>query len=262
MADKVFLPFEVFAEYYDEFMEKLVDYPSWVNYVVKIWQKEKVPVARVLDLACGTGIPTLILLKQGYEVTGLDISNSMLSVLRKKVSGEGLGKNLRIREGDMRDFQFAEKFDAVVSFYDSINYLTEETDLRRTFASVFSSLSAGGLFTFDINTIFCLEEVWDNHSLWRESENLLTHWQNEYDKEKQISTLHLRCWVKGSSGGLSFFEERHEERGYELEVFERYLREVGFSEVNFYHHLTFRKPSFDTTRVMVVAKKGGENDSL
>ncbi|MEO0098153.1 MAG: class I SAM-dependent methyltransferase [candidate division WOR-3 bacterium] len=59
-------PFEKFAFYYDSFMKELVDYERWVNYTIKIWQREGKAVRSVLDLACGTGIPSLLLAKKGF----------------------------------------------------------------------------------------------------------------------------------------------------------------------------------------------------
>ncbi|MEO0102419.1 MAG: methyltransferase domain-containing protein [candidate division WOR-3 bacterium] len=250
-------PFEQFAFYYDSFMTEVVNYKQWINYILEIWRREKKEVKTVLDLACGTGIPTFLLLEKGYAVTGLDSSPEMLSVLKKKLGKRNwVEGKLKIVLADMKNFRLVEKFDAVVSLYDSINYLLTEEDLKSCFHSVFFALKEGGIFTFDINTIFCLEEIWDNQSFWRESKELLTFWQNEYDKEKRISTLYLKCWVKGPNRTyLATFEETHQERGYELEKIRELLKAVGFSEVKFYHHLTFEKPYPETSRVMVVAIK-------
>lgn len=250
-------PFEKFAFYYDSFMAEMVNYKHWVDYTWEIWRRGKKEVKTVLDIACGTGIPTFLLLEKGYAVTGLDSSPEMLSVLKKKLGEKNLAeKKLKIVLADMKNFRLAEKFDAAVSFYDSINYLLTEEDLKSCFRSVFFALREGGIFTFDINTIFCLEEIWDNQSFWRESKELLTFWQNEYDKEKRISTLYLKCWVKGPNRTyLATFEERHQERGYALEKIEELLKAVGFFEVKFYRHLTFEKPYHETSRVMVVAIK-------
>ncbi len=250
-------PFEKFAYYYDGFMKDLVDYERWVGYTIEIWRREKIAPKRILDLACGTGIPTLLLLKMGYEVIGIDRSPEMLAVLERKAKREEHARRLKIIQTDIRNFQIQEKVCACVSYYDSINYLIDEEDLKSCFHSVFSVLKEGGIFTFDMNTIFSLENLWDNHSLWRESSELLTLWRNEYDKEKKISKLYLKCWVKGPGGKpLYEFEELHQERGYELKEVTRYLQEAGFSEVKFYHHLTFEPPYPETPRVMAIARRG------
>ena len=56
---------------------------------------------RVLDLACGTGEITKLLLALGHEVTALDFSEAMLAVARRKHAGR---QRLRFRLGDAYDY--------------------------------------------------------------------------------------------------------------------------------------------------------------
>ena len=48
------------------------------------------PPARVLDIGAGTGFLSIILARQGYEVTALDLSPGMLGQLRDKAARTGL----------------------------------------------------------------------------------------------------------------------------------------------------------------------------
>ncbi len=54
------------------------------------------PNDRVLDIGCGTGTLALRCLCRGAFVTGLDISEHMLSVARKKADQEGVGARLTL----------------------------------------------------------------------------------------------------------------------------------------------------------------------
>lgn len=237
-------------------MLNLVPYEEWVNYTIEIFKREGIKPNWILDLACGTGIPTELLLKKKYKVVGLDRSPEMLAVLKKKILPPDT--SWQIFEGDMKNFSLPYKVDAAISFYDSINYLLEETAIKSCFKSVFSVLRPKGIFAFDLNTIFSLKEIWDNHSFWRESKRLLTHWRNRYDTQKRISTLFLTAWVKDirplSPLRPPDFEEIHQERGYELEEIEDWLRQAGFFKIKFYRHLTFEPPGPETTRVMVIGR--------
>ncbi len=56
------------------------------------------PPARVLDVGAGTGFLSLLLAGQGYEVTALDLSASMLEALRAKAVAGGLA--IDVVEGD------------------------------------------------------------------------------------------------------------------------------------------------------------------
>lgn len=241
-------PFTEFAPFYDSFMLKCVDYEGWVKYLEKIFKQFKVKPKTILDLACGTGIPTLLLAKRGYRMVGVDRARTMLEVLKRKSQGYN---NIITIEADMRNFALPEPTDAAICLYDSINYLLTEEDLAQCFKCVRASVKRDGLFIFDMNTEYGLAVFWGNRETVRESANVHSIWQNRYDKKTKISTLHLTCQVKGEN---RTFLEVHQERGYELSLIQKILSNSGFPSVNFYHHGTFVQPTDFSVRVMVVAK--------
>jgi 2-polyprenyl-3-methyl-5-hydroxy-6-metoxy-1,4-benzoquinol methylase len=71
--------------------------------------------AKVLDLGCGTGYLFLRFLRRGFDVTGLDLSNEMIQVLRKSVS-ESEKSRAHLTVGDVEEFleRNQENFDLVV----------------------------------------------------------------------------------------------------------------------------------------------------
>ena len=67
---------------------------------------------RVLELACGTGEVTRLLLSLGHEVTALDFSEAMLAVARRKHAG---AKGLRFLLADAENpMEPDESYDAIV----------------------------------------------------------------------------------------------------------------------------------------------------
>ena len=145
MTTKV-APFTDFAAHYDDFMFKCVDYESWVKYVGKIFKTFKVKPKTILDLACGTGIPTLLFAKKGYRMIGIDSSQTMLDVLQKKINGY----DITTYRADIRGFTIPAEVDAVICLYDSINYLLTGDDLKRCFGCVRCTLRKNGLFIFGL----------------------------------------------------------------------------------------------------------------
>lgn len=240
--------FQGFAKYYDMFMLRLVNYSAWVDYIIKIFNNYHYYPKSILDIACGTGIPSLIFAKKGYQVVGVDRSLEMLEVFRKKIIGTNY--NIQIVHADIRSFSVSEKLDAAVSLYDSINYLLTEDDLLACFRCVANSLKPNGIFAFDMNTIYCLENFWDNQETTRRIGEVYSIWRNSYDQANQISTLKLTVYT---DNGL-MFEETHQERGYSETVLKNLLEKAGFTEINIYAHQTFLPSTESTLRIMVVGR--------
>ncbi|MGQ9708170.1 MAG: class I SAM-dependent DNA methyltransferase [bacterium] len=245
-------PFSRFARFYDRFMQRYVDYPGWVNYVLRIFRRFQVAPRVVLDLACGTGIPAMLLAERGYRVVGIDRSRAMLEVLLEKRG------NLPIEVlcADIRNFTLSEPVDAAICLYDSINYLLTEEDLLRCFECVQRALGNKGIFVFDMNTVYGLEHHWGTRTIRRETPEVGSIWQSRYEPETRISRLHLVFWEKMPDRTLGErYQEVHEERAYSKEEVAAALKAVGFDDCHFYHHGGFLPVGPLTTRMMVVAKR-------
>jgi SAM-dependent methyltransferase len=134
--------YERFGEFYDAIMG---DRRAAAEQVVKFIRAAKPDAKNVLELGCGTG-SILKHLQDAYEVSGLDISEKMLSVARKKVSRSKLYRQ------DMVDFRIDVRFDVIICVFDSINHVRRFSDWKKVFAAVRRHLSPGGWFIFDINT--------------------------------------------------------------------------------------------------------------
>lgn len=78
--------YTVLAEYYDAIYRRRAErVGKEIDFVEELFRKEaKREVEKILDLACGTGIPTLELARHGYEVMGLDLHEEMLGSCEKK----------------------------------------------------------------------------------------------------------------------------------------------------------------------------------
>ncbi|MEO0108514.1 MAG: class I SAM-dependent methyltransferase, partial [candidate division WOR-3 bacterium] len=227
----VAVQFSRFAPYYDRFMSHYVDYPGWVRYVQRIFYRYRQTPRVILDLACGTGIPTLLLAQKGYRIIGIDRSPAMLDVLRPKIRDY----DVQLIEADIRDFHVPEPADAGVCLYDSMNYLLTCEDLMRCFRAARESLRHGSLFVFDMNTIYGLATYWGNRTVARNVDKIQTIWRTDYDPDSLISTLHLTFYVT-EGGRLVRYDEIHEERAYEMGEVAACLAAAGFREADFFAH--------------------------
>ena len=103
--------------------------------------------ARILELCCGTGRLTLPIAKDGYDISGVDYTSSMLNQAKIKASEAGL--EVRFIEADIRALDLREKYDFIFIPFNSIHYLYENEDLFKAFSIVKNHLKEGGLFLLD-----------------------------------------------------------------------------------------------------------------
>jgi SAM-dependent methyltransferase len=209
----------------------------------------------VLDLACGEGTFAVLMAQRGYHVTGVDLSPEMLRFASEKAKEAGV--EVRFIEQDMRDLKLDERFDLVTCWGDSLNYLLEYEDLRKTFANVAEVLNPDGLFIFDMNTIYGLAVGWQRHPYTVEADRpdmLIIH-RPSYDYERNIATLKITGFVREGERWRKMDEE-HKERGYTLAEIRGALCEAGLEELACWgnpREMTEPKP--DSGKVFFVARR-------
>jgi len=88
----------------------------------------------ILDLACGTGDFSLAIARKAHpqtRVTGVDLSEGMLAVMREKVRAAGLEARISAEKGDADALPFADgSFDRVTVAFGVRNFEHRETALR------------------------------------------------------------------------------------------------------------------------------------
>ena len=181
------------------------------------------PPAALLDLGCGTGLLAQLLQDRGFAVTGVDLSEEMLRLARAR----SLGQTPEYLVGDIRTFQRDGAFRAAFCFGDVLNHLLEESDLESLFASVFASLSDGGVFIADTTTLRAYQsELWDSEALEDERDGLRVSLQSSFDQETRLGWI--RVTAEGESGKVT---ERMNQRYHPEPQVEALLKEAGFETV-------------------------------
>lgn len=194
--------YSFFAKVYDVFMND-IPYVDWLDGIEAYMERRNIQCHRVLELGCGTGRFTALLAADGYEVTGLDLSEAMIKVAKKKP----FGKRISYVCSDMRNFNLGRKFDVVISVCDSMNYLLNNDDMYNTFLSVGKHLEKGGFFIFDLKTETFYEKLGNN--IYSDERNFgRYYWENEFDKETGDNFYYLSFFIK-SMGKYKLYEEEH-----------------------------------------------------
>jgi SAM-dependent methyltransferase len=103
--------------------------------------------ARILELCCGTGRLTLPIAQDGYDITGVDYTFSMLEQARVKALEAGV--EVEFIEADIRTLDLPETYDLIFIPFNSIHHLYKNDDLFKAFNVVKNHLKEGGLFLLD-----------------------------------------------------------------------------------------------------------------
>ncbi len=255
--------YDIIADVYDK-LNKDIDYGAWADFAEKAFDRylEKRPEI-VLDLACGTGSMTVELAKRGYDMIGVDGSEQMLAVATERAYmnfGEEDEYRLPILYllQDMRSFELYGTVDAVLCCLDSINYLIEDGDLDKCFATVHNYLYPDGLFLFDINTPYKFKNVYGDNAyvLEEEIEGRLVYcgWQNSYDEKTGICDFYLTLFSEDEDGKYLREEETQRERMYSLEEIKSALKNNGFEFLGAFSDYNFGEIKEDDQRWYIAAR--------
>jgi len=137
--------FNEYARYYD-MLYRDKDYAAEAEYVHGLVQAHAPDAKSILNLGCGSGRHDRCLTELGYTITGVDLSDEMLSAAR---DGAADNESLEYVQGDVRTVRLAHSFDVVISLFHVMSYQVSNNDLLAAFATAHSHLKPGGTFIFD-----------------------------------------------------------------------------------------------------------------
>ncbi len=175
-------------------------YDSFINYEEEYrLYSEKLSAHRctsVVEIGCGTGRLAEKFIGNGWNYTGLDLSENMLNKAKAR------NFNGRFIEADMRNFDLDSETDACIITGRTISYLLANQDVAELFKSLHANLIEGGIICFDfidankfIPSIkggkkiihnaefrgrkFCRESIWSLNP----EQNWTFNWQSVYYEE-------------------------------------------------------------------------------
>lgn len=250
------MAYESFALVYDKLMADM-PYDRWLSFTREFWQRHSVQPRSVVELGCGTGNITIPLAQSGFHVTGIDLSSSMLAVAQQKREAQNaLTKGcLRFIEQDMREWEVGECVEAVISYCDSMNYLTELSDLTDVFRQTWEGLVRGGWFLFDMHSPSTLKTYSTQQPFVNQDEEIAYIWSCDLDEKRCEITHDLSLFIRNETGAYDRVDEWHTQRAYAANVIQEMLVEVGYVDIQHYADFTFERPTMGSKRWFFAAKK-------
>ncbi|NGP76493.1 class I SAM-dependent methyltransferase [Balneolaceae bacterium YR4-1] len=248
--------YSTLAEIYDHIMQN-VDYDVWADFIDEIIQVHHPDPQSILELACGTGSLSLSLEElMCYEIVGTDKSPAMISKARNK--NQKQASSVRFLEMDFLDISLDRKFDAVVSIFDSINYLHKSRSIKKLLNEVKKVIDRNSLFIFDFttpgNSIQAIEYL-DNEEGTTEN-NYHFFRKSRYDEELQIhyNDFKIEKLADDNETVTERHFEQHKQRIYTLQQMLDIIEATDFEIVAKYDAFDLIEADDDSLRITMVLR--------
>ena len=144
----------------------LPDIPFYLEYADE-YCGENSEKGDILELGCGTGRVALALAKEGFRVTGLDLSQQMLDIFQNKLTKElhetpELSNRIKIMHGSMSEFSIECKFALITAPFRAFQAVTAQKDIEGTLSCVREHLTDEGVFIVNVFRPYAepLDESW------------------------------------------------------------------------------------------------------
>jgi SAM-dependent methyltransferase len=169
--------------------------------------------ARLLELCCGTGRLTLPIAKEGYDISGVDFTSSMLEKAKIKATNEGL--DVTFIEADIRNLNLPETYDLIFIPFNSIHHLYKNEDLFKAFKVVKNHLKEGGVFLLDCfnpNIQFIVEGEKEQQTIaqytTKDKRDIVIKQIMRYENKTQINRIEWHYYINGAFDSIQNLDMR------------------------------------------------------
>lgn len=244
------MSYGVFSEFYDALTAN-VSYDTVAQVLGSLLTRYGKGRGLLLDLACGTGSVSVRLAEKGYEVIGVDLSPEMLSEAQNKAYTTG--QNILFLCQDMTKLDLYGTVDAAVCTLDGLCHLPDEDSLSATLQKVSLFMNPGGVFLFDVNSVYKHRAVLGNNTFVYDTDEVYCVWQNTLLSDGVTVQMDLDFFEPVSDAGDYVRQsERFTERAYPRETLEAMLKKAGFTVLDVFDGYS-EKPAHNTSERLLFA---------
>ena len=243
--------YESFAPFYDRLTNN-VDYKKLCAYFNELIIKHGNGGNLLLDLACGTGSLSFEFADKGYDVVAVDASEQMLSEAMNKPHKFG---NPIFLNQTMQQLDLFGTIDAAVCCLDGINHLENQEDVKKTVERVSLFLNEGGIFIFDVNTLYKHREVLGNNTFVYDTEDVYCVWQNSFCESNGSVEIALDFFKPQKNSLYDRWDEGFCEYYYSDEFLTQIIEQSGMHCIVRYDDFTYNDVNDKTERIVYVCRK-------
>lgn len=202
------------------------DYDAECITLDEIFRRSRRKVRTVLDLGCGTGSHAVRLAALGYQVVGVDMSEEMLDVARRRPGSRAV----TYISGDIRSLKLNRSFDAVICMFAVLGYQTADRDVEKAMATVARHLLEGGDFVFDVWNGPVVEAVGPSERtkvVSGDATQISRHASALVDPAAHICNVTYHLVTRGPNSRESVTDEVHQMRYFFVDELAHFLSRAG-----------------------------------
>ena len=245
--------FQQYSKYYD-LLYKNKNYREESQYVIEKVKKFAPNAAQILELGSGSGSHAHYFCEAGFEVIGIERSQEMVAIAKaKNISG------FNPIIGDISSYDLSVQFDAAVSLFHVISYLTENDVLVDCFRTTNNQLNIGGIFIFDIwysPAVYHLKPETRIKRLESDDIEVVRLAESKIESDKNVVEVNFEVIIKDKvTTTTESIKEKHLMRHFSIPEIKMLATFTGFEVLLVEEFLTGNTPSEDTWGVCFVLKK-------
>ncbi|MBM7633783.1 methyltransferase domain-containing protein [Geomicrobium sediminis] len=243
------------ASYYDFLMNE-APYERW-----KMWVDERLHMTNkkgpqsILDVGCGTGTFMSLIMRDGHDATGVDVSEDMLAIADSKIRRE-TDQVPQLSCQNMTELSLPQTYDVITVLCDSLNYVIEEQDVQQALMKFFEHLNHDGMLLFDVHSIQKMTEEFPGFSYGDNDPAQSLIWNSYAIEDVHGAVEHELSFFEETSSGLyKRYDELHTQRSFAIDTYVSWLEEAGFTEISVVKDFTHERASDQDERIFFIAKK-------
>jgi len=239
--------YDEMAENYDLIYGDVLDIDFYL-------QEAKNARGSVLEIGCGSGRILLKLLEQGVDAYGIDTSQKLLDILKKKAGAKAEG---RVFRADMLDFSLDRKFRLIIVPYRVFMHLKSADEMKTALLNFKKHLADGGRIILHLyNPAKDELQMTEEYHHYDSEENVSSDgkrysldWHLHYESQKRLAHYKIVLKVEGKE-----FTYKMDLLFVPMREVEGLLKGCGYKDVRAYCGFDYYPFSEDCREVLWVAE--------
>jgi len=197
--------FKEYAKFYDLLYQDK-DYQKEVHFIDQLIKQYAPHAKTILDLGCGTGKHISLLKKLGYDVVGVDLSETMIQMAKENY------KDISFHQADVRDIRLDHRFDVVISLFHILSYQNSNEDVNRYFKTIKEHMTSDGIAIFDYwyGPAVLTQKPESRIKKIKNSELQITRFAHtDMDYMNNIATVNYETYITDKNNNLIKLNEAH-----------------------------------------------------